>query len=245
MLDVTRELDALYGSHALGTRGVIHPVHAARGEAGRLHALRIDAQTPRSETDFFVLSLCRARADAVLTSAENLRREPKLSHALSGPWAPVLHAYRREELGKGALACAILTRTGDVPLDHPVWDDGTHKLLLAPPALVSGLRGRIGRRAEVVAFDDADAADACALLHARGLALISVEAGPHSAAALYARHAVDELWLTVFQRGTEAPALAGALPPDAVLFAGLSLVGASERSEHGLGFRFELWRRPS
>jgi riboflavin biosynthesis pyrimidine reductase len=245
--NVERELAGLYGEHPLPRAGILHSVHAVRAADGRLHALRIDEHAPKSETDWFALSLCRARADAVLTSAENLRREPQLSHRLSGPWADTLTRYRAEMLGKPAtLACAILTRSGDLPLDHPVWKDGTHKLVLCPPDAAALLRAKLGTRAEILAAPDLSVAHACRLLQARALALISVEAGPRSASSLYADDpCVTELWLTRWESAPAEAALAGALPADATLFAGLQLLGSNTRVEHGEHFRFERWQRVS
>jgi riboflavin biosynthesis pyrimidine reductase len=244
-LNVERELALLYGEHALPRAGILHSVHAVRAADGRLHALRIDEHAPKSETDWFALSVCRARADAVLTSAENLRREPQLSHQLSGPWAATLTRYRAEQLGKpAALTCAILTRTGDLPLEHPVWSDGTRKLVLCAPEAAPLLRARLGARAEVMAAPQLNAARACRLLQGRGLALVSVEAGPRTASTLYADEAcVTELWLTRWESAPPNAALAGALPEDATLFAAMELLGSHERMEHGERFRFERWQR--
>jgi riboflavin biosynthesis pyrimidine reductase len=244
-IDVDRELAALYGGQVLPKSGILHTVHAVRAESGRLHALRIDENAPRSETDWFVLSLCRARADALLTSAENLRREPQLVHRLTGPWAEALGEYRLHTLAKATpLHCAILTRSGDLPHEHPVWSDGTHKLLLCPPQAEASLRARFADRAEVIAAPGLDAAVACTLLRQRGLDLISLEAGPSSAASLYAGPIrVTELWLTLWESAPASAALAGALPEDAVLFEGLTRLGASVRTEAGQRFRFERWKR--
>jgi len=242
--NLDQELDTLYGNHVLPHTGIVHTVHAVRAPSGRLHALRIDENAPRSETDWFVLSLCRARADAVLTSAENLRREPRLVHTLTGPWAPRLRFHRTDILAKPSLACAILTRSGNLPTDHPVWSDGTRKLLLCAPAAETALRTRFADQAEVIPVPDLNAAAACALLTQLGLPLISVEAGPSTAAGLYTGPTrVSELWLTLWENAASDAALAGALPDDATLFAGLARVGASVREEHGQRFRFEQWRR--
>lgn len=243
---VEHELIALYGESELPKRGVLHSVHAVRAEDGRLHALRIDAQAPQSETDWFVLSLCRARADVVLTSAENLRREPRLAHRLTGPWASALQRYRLERLGKADPLCvAILTRHGRLPPTHPVWQDGTRKLVLTSPESSDNLERELGGLAEVVPVPDLTPERACDALMARGFGLISVEAGPSSAGPLYAARPprISELWLTRWLSAPPDAALAGALPPDPELLRGLVQVGAAERTEHGQRFRFEQWRR--
>ena len=256
-LEVTRELEALYGRSSLCSAGVVHVTLAARDASGRLCAVRIDPRAPRSETDFFALNLCRARADAVLTTGENVRREPRLSHQLEGPWAPALAAYRRDVLGKSQpLTCAILTGSGNLPEEHPLWRDGTSKILLTSPECAEEIASRFADRAQVVGLSALSARSACAWLREHGAALVSVEAGPSTVSGLYvearprARErreeppSVDELLLTVWE---DAPPdeglLAGALPEDARLFRGLSLAASSRRVEAGHTFRFERWAR--
>ncbi len=250
MRDVARELESLYGSAQPPLPGVLHIVHAARAADGRLSVLRIGApSTPKSESDFFVVNAARAHADAILTSAENLRREPQLSHALQGPWAGALAQYRREVLRKSApLTVAILTRTGDLPSPHPVWSEGTTKLVLTPAGTSPPPRKRARERATTdpvhyIPVPNLDAVSAAHYLHARGLPLVSVEAGPRTVSALYDAQAVSELWLTRWQSVTSDAEFAGALPEDALLFHGLTLLGSAQRNEGGHDFRFERWTR--
>jgi riboflavin biosynthesis pyrimidine reductase len=261
MWDVARELTELYGTAAPPGPGVLHIMHVARTANGRLGALRVGVpSTPKSESDFFVLNAARAHADAVLTSAENLRREPALSHALQGPWAASLARYRSQTLGKHApLTVAILTRSGDLPDAHPVWSDGSDKVILMPAAVRplpnpfpagEGTREEEATRAaanrhgaRVVTIPNLDAVSAARWLAAHGSLTISVEAGPHSVQPLYAANAVDELWLTHWESVTRDAEFAGTLPDDGTLFAGLSLVGSSRRNEGGHSFRFERWTR--
>lgn len=241
MLDVRRELEELYGS-AEPPRGVVHIMHVARSPQGLLGALRIgDPATPKSASDFFVVNAERAHADAVLTSAENLRREPELQHALQGPWAHALTRYRRDTLAKHApLTCAILTRSGELPDPHPVWSDGTDKLIFMPE---QALAAAAPHGARIVRIADLDAVSAARWLITHGLATISVEAGPKTVRALYEANAVDELWLTHWESVTKDAAFAGMLPDDDTLFRGLTLLGSSLRSEGGHTFRFERWVR--
>jgi riboflavin biosynthesis pyrimidine reductase len=243
MRDVAHELSALYGTAEPPAPGVLHIMHVARAADGRLSALRIGpATTPKSESDFFVVNAARAHADAVLTSAENLRREPALSHALQGPWAEALTRYRRETLHKVLpLTCAILTRSGDLPYPHPVWSDGTTKVIFTPRA--SRAMVPLPADAQVVSIADLDAVSAARWLHAHGAPLVSVEAGPRTVRALYEANAVSELWLTHWESVTADAEFAGALPEDATLFRGLSLRGSARRNEGGHTFRFERWSK--
>jgi riboflavin biosynthesis pyrimidine reductase len=242
---VERELEALYGSTQLCRAGVVHVTHVARAPSGRLAALEIGPWSPHSPTDFFVLNLCRARADAILTSAENLRREPQLSHALQGPWAAALSAYRRALLGDvEAPLCAILTRSGALPQDHAVWSDGTRKLVLTSPEREAEVRARVGELARVLALEGLSARSACSWLTANGARLVSIEAGPSSARGLYEPPAqVDELLLTHWESAPPDARLAGELPEDDALFQGLRLAGSARRSEGSQSFRFERWVR--
>jgi len=252
MQDVARELTELHGTAEPPRPGVLHIMHVARAPDGRLAALRVGTpSSPKSESDFFVVNAARAHADAILTSAENLRREPALSHALSGPWADALVRYRRDVLHKHApVTCAILTRSGELPYPHPVWSDGTNKIVLSPssPALAGERAEPLHRwqrenHVEMASLPDLDAVSAVRWLHDQGFALISVEAGPRTVAALYAAAAVSELWLTHWESVTAEAEFAGALPDDATLLRGLTLRGSSRRTEHGHSFRFERWVR--
>lgn len=243
--EVERELDALFGSSQLARAGVVHVSYVARDAQGRLCPLRIGPGVPRSETDSFVLGLCRARADALLTSPQNVRSEPGLSHQLTGRWAPALAAYRAA-LGKHeAPRCAILTRSGDLPREHPVWNDGTPKVLLTPPDRVETLTALWGDRAQIVGLERPSARSACGWLLASGAALVSVEAGPSTANALYEEPSlVDELLLTLWEDAPDDPALRAApLAEDARLFQGLALSGSSQRLEAGHVFHFQRWAR--
>lgn len=203
--EVERQLRALYGEAQLLLEGVVHVTSAVRGERGALRVIAIGEHAPRSETDFFVLNLCRARCDALLTTAAILRSEPRLVHTLQGPHATALAAYRRDVLGKlEPPCCALMTRSAVLPLAHPVWDDGTPKLVLTTHEAAAELTASLGTRAEVVALDALDARTAVALLQARGAALVSIEAGPSTTGPLYETPAVvDELLLSLCESASD------------------------------------------
>lgn len=238
--EVERAIRALYGARPLATRGVLH-VPAARAE-GPLRVLRIGEGAPKSETDFFVLNLCRARCDAILTTAENLRREPGLRHDLQGSAAAPLAAYRREVLKKSEPPlCAVLTRSGDLPAEHAVWSDWTRKVVLSGQPLSAEVRERFGSDVACVHLDGLDARAACAWLRDQGAALVSVEAGPSTAGTLYgADSVVDELLLSLYE-GDAAVPLGGALPVDVT--GGLRCTADVERAEASGRWRFQRWAR--
>lgn len=241
--EVAAALAALYGPTPLLTRGVVHVTSAVRTASGALRVIAIGPAAPRSESDFFVLNACRARADALLTTASILRSEPTVVHSLQGPSAAPLAAYRREVLHKvRPPLCAILTRGGHLPLEHPVWSDGTDKLVLTTPTSAEPLRALLGSRAEVLALAELDARSALVLLAQRGHALVSVEAGPSTTGSLYqAPSAVDELLLSLFEGPHEGVLLGGELPAD--LLTGRVCTGESARDEESGRWRFQRWPR--
>jgi riboflavin biosynthesis pyrimidine reductase len=239
--EVQREIAALYGGLP-APAGVVHVVAAAR-EAGRLRVLKIGPEAPKSDTDFFILQLARARADAVLTTARILREEPELSLDFAGPWAGALAGYRKG-LGKRRLTALILTLGGDLPQEHPLWRDALERLVLTAPDKAGALRARLGERAEVLTSNEPSPRAALSLLAARGAQAISVEAGPSTAGTLYAPSScIDELWLSIAELPLVSEQLGRALPEDATLFAGLRLASERGRTEQSGPWRFQRWVR--
>ena len=96
--DVPARLEALWGTRTLPVdAGVLHVVATwFDGESHRV--IRITPRSPKSETDFFVLNLARARADAIITTGRILRDEPELEYALPSAWAGSLIAWRQAAL---------------------------------------------------------------------------------------------------------------------------------------------------
>jgi riboflavin biosynthesis pyrimidine reductase len=244
---VADELFALYGAarDLCAPRSVTHVVSSVRGGDGRLRVIAIGEGAPQSATDFFVLSACRARADAVLTSAEILRREPQLSLAFVGPWAAGFSHYRRENVGKAApLACAVLTLSGALPLAHPLWHEPGRKIVLTSDERAPQLRDALGERAEVWSEPALTPRRALERLHEGGLAAVSVEAGPTVARSLYEPPTVvDELWLSIAELPEPERFAGKPLPPDSLLFAGRVCVADTRRRELSGSWRFQRWLR--
>ena len=213
-----------------------------RGEDGRLRVIVLGEHAPASTTDFFVLNVCRARGDAVLTSAAILRAE-SVSVSLQGPWASALADYRKL-LGKQApLCCAIMTRTGELPLVHPIWQDDTTKLVLTTRELQPALAARLGARAEVLGIEALDARTALASLHGRGMKLVSVEAGPSTTGPLHrAPSPVRELLLSLYEGPSQSLELGGALA--ARLLQDRVCVADARREEQSGAWRFQRWLSP-
>lgn len=241
------EAEALFGVGVAETTGVTQVSATVRAEDGLLHVLAIGENPPKSATDFFALNLARARADAVLTSAANVRSEPMLSHRLAGPAAASLAALR-VALGKSQpLTCVILTASGNLPLEHPIWSDGSSKVVLTLPTASEQLAAHLGVRAQVVALEELTPRSAIAWLKRRAHT-IDVEAGPSTTSALYSSSDADaplvnELLLSRFEGPLEPAALGRALPPDELLLRGLTCVHESRRQEVSGPWVFQRWVR--
>lgn len=239
---VQAQAHAIYGELLITPRGVIHIVSAIR-TSGRLRVIKIQAGAPQSRTDSFVVQFWRAHYDAILTTGQILRAEPTLSYAL-----PLgLTRFREQVLGKsGNVRCAILTRGLQLSAEHPVFLDaaGIELLVLAPPQNVAELRKKLADRAEVVGLEGLDARAALDFLQRTGSATIGVEAGPSVAGTLYgADPRIEHLMLSICEAQLPDDGLGGALPEDAVLFAGMQLISEAVREEESGRWRFQRWQR--
>ena len=248
--EVQRLVRQLYAGSLTDLSGVIHCVSSVRSpsDSARLHVIDINQHAPKSTTDFFVLNLARAHADAIVTTAQVVRAEPQLSHQLQGPLAQGLLRYRREVLGKSHGPCsAILTRSAQLPVDHCVFQDPFDTLVLTTPEQAPVLASQLtaaGTRAQVLAVAALDIRAAIALLQQRGARTILIEAGPSTASALYDPPAcVRHLLLSRYEAPFDPRALGRALPEDAKLFAGLTRVSEHAQQEPSGSWRFEHWLR--
>jgi riboflavin biosynthesis pyrimidine reductase len=243
-------LRQIYAESLADLSGVLHCVSSVRvsTDPARLHVIDINQHAPKSATDFFVLNLARAHADAIVTTAQIVRSEPQLSHQLQGPLAEGLLRYRREVLRKTQGPCsAILTRTGELPAEHRVFQDPFDNLVLTGPEHAAALSSRLkaaGARAEVVPVAALDARAAIALLQQRGARTILIEAGPSTAGPLYdPPPCVQHLLLSRCEAAFDARALGRALPEDTTLFAGMQRASVYTQQEPSGEWRFEHWLR--
>jgi len=191
----------------------VHVTAVWRPEHGASRTLRIRPRTPTSALDRLVLAWARARADAVLTSGRNLRAEPALSLALPGGEAGPLGRWRRQTLARQAPAwVAVLTRSGEVDLRHPVLAPGRRRLLLTGAAAAAGLT-KAARRAgvEILPRVRPGPRDAVACLRRElGARTVLVELGPSTSRLLYRRPCrVDELLLAEYRGPAPPPEVLG------------------------------------
>jgi len=205
---VDAALHRLYGTAAMPGHGVVQVVAVAERTAAEgdreLDVIRIGPDAPRSDTDFFVLNLVRAWADAIVVSGEIIRREPELSYALGErpDWqgtAGTLRDWRERRGFVGPQVLVVLTRSGDLPLDHPVWTS------IDRAEIHTGREGerKIGDLARargigMFVSDDPGPRRVVTELRARGRRC-SIETGPRSSAPLYGSPGlVDEVFRSVY-----------------------------------------------
>lgn len=196
---IERELKRIYGGGDFGTAaGVLHVVAVCRDGSGGLAVLRTEAASvPLSADDRLVLGVARARAHAIVTTAANLRAEPRLSHRLHGDESicRALAQWQRHD----ARRVLVLTASGNLPLDHRVFSE------TPPPIIVTGDAGaqRLRRSgldpSRIVIREQPSLRDTVALAQGSyGAKTVLIEAGPGTARELYASPVlVDELMLSI------------------------------------------------
>ncbi|RMH22949.1 MAG: hypothetical protein D6696_02135 [Acidobacteria bacterium] len=223
---VAAAVERIYGAPLEAMRGVLHVTAVWRDPGGTLITLNVNDQTPRCDHDAFALGVARARADAIVTTGRVLRAEPALSHALPGPAKlPAALADWRRSLGKRKPPLSvILTRSGDVDFDHPLFGGGHRAVLYTSEETAERLRSRAAERGVgVIADRSPSLRQAIARLEGQGIDGVAIEAGPSTARTLYqAPLAVDELMLSIFEAPDLAPEVrGGALGTEAMLDAHL------------------------
>lgn len=202
--DVDAMVERLYG-HGFDPRrpGVLHVTAVWRRGTGEWVTIRIEERTPKSEHDFFVLNLCRARADAIVTSGKNLRQERDLRHDLAGPVrVPEALASWRRRLGKTEPPISLVLTSGrSLDPGHLLFRSGTRPLIYTSPEGWERLLAVRERGVEVVADLDAGLRSAIAfLLRERNAETIVVETGPSTSMGLYDPPLlVDELFVSIYE----------------------------------------------
>ncbi|MEL7059975.1 MAG: hypothetical protein AAGN46_08120 [Acidobacteriota bacterium] len=202
--DVDAAAEWLFGDVPRAT-GVLHPTSIVRlgGPDGPAETLRIDERAPSSPWDLFSLLLCRARADAVVTTGANLRAEPLLRHDFSPLEASreAFEAWRREGGRELAPLSLVLTSGRDLDLDHPVLLGGRRAMLYTGRDAAWQLESQtIDRGIELIPDDRPSLRAAVEFLRSEmGAATITIEAGATTARSLYDDPPMlDELLLSEF-----------------------------------------------
>ena len=243
-LDVDARARALYGQPLQPAHGVVHVVAVAQGAEGRgaegrgneYEVIRIGPHAPKSETDFFALSLTRARVGGVLVSGSVLRAEPELRYDLPD----ALKQWRAAQ-GLDTPPVVLVLSRGDLPAAHPVWESWARPVVFTSKAAAASLR--LPARVEVVGVDDPSPREAVGWLRARA-GSVSIEAGPSIAVPLYDPPLViDELLLSVFEGEIDPRARGRAFLDAAALSDRLRLVSEVRVDEPSGPWRFTRWLR--
>lgn len=247
-LDVEATLHGLWGHSDLDRdAGVLHVVSTWPSDEGR-HVIRITGHSPKSDTDFFLLNLARARADVILTTGRILREEPHLEYSLPPAWAPQMLAWRQATMGRTTPPkIAVLTSGRDLDLDHPALHGWATPVIVTSQDAARALRPRLPGHVDVIGLNLPSAREAIAWARESGAKTVSVEAGPSTARALYADPAVvDELWLSEFLESDLAHALRGPIVFADVPGSGLLRPVGSQglRREASGRWRFSRFRCP-
>jgi len=206
--DVDAVVERLYGPVDLAVgEGVLHvtALWDPPGRDGPLVTLRINEHTPRSDHDFSVLNLARARADAIVCSGRMLRMEPRTRYDLQGPGSSprALGAWRRERAGRREPPLLVVLTSGrGFDPGHVALAGEPRPVVYAPREATGELEAKTqGTRIEVVGAEDPSLRGVVAWLRrTRGARLVSMEAGPTTSARLYEPPvAVDELMLSRYR----------------------------------------------
>lgn len=230
-MDVDERARGLYGQPLGLARGVVHVVAVA----GR-DVIRIGPHAPKSDADFFALSLTRARVGAILVSGSVLRAEPELRYDLPDP----LRRWREARGLEAPPRVCVLTR-GALPAAHPVWESWARPVVYTTREAAASLS--LPDRVEVVGVDEPSPRGAIAWLRERADA-VSIEAGPSVARPLYdAPLAVDELLLSVFEGELDPRARGDAFLGEPALSDRLRRVHESRLEEPSGPWRFSRWLR--
>mmetsp|Transcript_422 Transcript_422/g.748 ORF Transcript_422/g.748 Transcript_422/m.748 type:complete len:271 (+) Transcript_422:113-925(+) len=206
------------------TPRAIHVCSTVVGEDGMRRVIKIGPHSPKSMTDLFMLNLCRAHADVILTSGSILRSEPELTHKFCGPlpMQRVFSDYRAQVLGKTQpLRTVVLSRGANLPFSHPLWLDSEDCWLWTgsqTPSL------QLPPHVRLVSSADTMKSLACQII-ADGKTL-SIETGPTVTSQFYGtdESIVSELWMSTFWGPAPDQGLCTdlALPKDSILFKSLT-----------------------
>jgi riboflavin-specific deaminase-like protein len=198
-------------------------------------------QMSRAGTDGERMKELRARADAIVIGAGNLRADdPDLS------LAPAERA-RRREAGEREPMRVVVTRVGDGVLPSLRMFDrtlGGRAVVAHAAQMPAPTRTALGAVATLAELGDAEVSVATLLgwLAREGARVVLCEGGGEINARLFEAAAVDELYLTIVPRllgGANAPTIVGGpgFPPDGP---GDATLGSLERIGDELFLRYDF-----
>jgi riboflavin biosynthesis pyrimidine reductase len=165
-----------------------------------------------SAADRFVMGLLRATCDTLVIGSQTMQASPKSVWSAEQAYGPAaeLFAELRANAGfTGAPEIVILTRSGELDPNHPLWESGA--LVVTNDGGRSTIGHSLPATTDVISVGDTTSVDPTAVvdaLRARGHRTILTEGGPTVFGAFVGAGLVDELFLTV------SPIFAGRHPID-------------------------------
>lgn len=162
-----------------------------------------DSLALSGEDDMRVFKILRKRCDVLVVGAGTVRTDGYRALRLSSDRV----AWRREQGLPDHPVMAVVSRSGMLDLDTPLFTDAPRRPIVITPADLDGKRlTELSNVAQVIAAGTGgvDFATAFEQLRKQGLRQILCEGGPHVFGEITAADLVDELCLTV------SPHLAGA-----------------------------------
>jgi riboflavin biosynthesis pyrimidine reductase len=208
--DIERRIVEIYGTDLRGDHGVIHVTSVWAESARNLVALHIGSETPRSETDDFVLNVARARADAIVTTGKVLRDEKELTHDFRGDndLRKAFAGWRKEHLLKPEPPISLILTSGrDLDWEHPLFGCGTLPMVFTSQDGGELIRESAVRRGvDVVSRPEPSLRDAIAYLREmHGAENIVIETGLSTSRSLYETPVLlNELMLSIYS-GSRLP----------------------------------------
>jgi riboflavin biosynthesis pyrimidine reductase len=246
--DCSRIIREIFGADLAGDRGVIHVTSVWSESVRSLKTLLIGQDTPGSPTDSFVLSVARARADAIITTGKILRDEPLVTHELEESVSEALFDWRRRRVGKNRPPVSVVLTSGrKIDFEHPLFKSSMRSLVLTTDEAADRLAERAGDFIEVVGRSSPGIRDGVSYLREnRGLESVVIEAGPSTSRQLYEPPvAVDELMLSVYRQPRLVSTARGPLffsPQELALFFPKARSNHSLKEESGQ-WSFHRYRR--
>lgn len=199
---VDRAARALFGSALDSRPAVSHSMAVWRAtDHAPLTTIRINEHSPKSDLDFLALNIARARADGIIITAKILREEPALFYDIRADsrWGEALASWRERRWGLfEAPWLLILTASGDLDFDHPVFRSWVRPMIFTTDRTAT--RKLAAAPCPVVSDDAPDIQRAIRHLQVtRECECVSIEAGPSTIRSLYKRPMrVKELLLSVY-----------------------------------------------
>jgi len=215
---------------------LVSSVHKTTDDSNCLRTIRISADSPKSESDFFLLNATRAASDLVVVSGRILREEPLYRSWPVGKYEAELMKWRLESLGKHKLpSTLILTASGDIDASMRVFHcphaNRGQIFVYGPEKTCERLRGQLPQTVSFIpakSHSIIEAVDVCR--HLIKADSCSIETGPSTSLDLLAARKIDTCLLSIY-KSSNPTAVAGEFWPWPRLLQNFSAISSLESDE--------------